>query len=599
MATIVLALPSSALAAPAITEFTSGNGPTDATAGPDGNVWFTETNANKIGRVTPAGTVTEFSTGLSSNAGLSGITLGPDGNLWFAENTKNRIGRITPLGAITEFSANISASSGPQDVVAGPDGNLWFTESNGNRIGRITPTGVVTEFPLGSNYSPYAITAGPDGNLWFTEQTSPGGIAKITTSGTITHFALAGDLPWGIAAGSDGNLWFTNTANNDQIDRISTAGTSLTRFTTGLTSNGVPLGITAGADGNLYFSEVVGAVGRITPLGAVTEFTAGLSHAPWGIASGPDGNIWFTEGAGNRVARLTVAPDATTSAALAVHYADATFTGIVIPRSQETTYQFDWGLTSAYGSTTAPASAGSGAAAVAVSAVIAGLAPSTTYHFRVVATNGAGTTLGTDQSFTTASLFVPPPTPVGLPPATRPVFGQSATIKTVSGTVLVGLPGRDDFLPLSAASTVPVGTTIDATAGTVRLTNARDRSGKLQTGKFWGGSFIVRQARGKKKAPTVLTLTAHMSCVKARHLSAVTPQKAGKTRQLWGRDNHGHFVTRGRSAVATVRGTVWFMRDTCAGTLVKVAQGSVSVRDLVKHRTVVVSAGRSYLARLQ
>jgi hypothetical protein len=41
------------------------------------------------------------------------------------------------------------------------------------------------------------------------------------------------------------------------------------------------------------------------------------------------------------------------------------------------------------------------------------------------------------------------------------------------------------------------------------------------------------------------------------------------------------------------------MRDTCAGTLVKVTKGAVSVRDLVKRRTVVVTAGRSYLARLK
>ena len=142
----------------------------------------------------------------------------------------------------------------------------------------------------------------------------------------------------------------------------------------------------------------------------------------------------------------------------------------------------------------------------------------------------------------------------------------------------------------------PSGTKIDATTGTVKVTNVRDRSGKLQTGTFWGGAFAVRQTRTKKPA-TVLSLTASLSCAKsARSLSSVAA-KAPRARQLWGRDNNGRFVTRGRSAVATVRGTVWLVRDTCAGTLVKVTRGQVSVFDLVRKRTVLVRAGHSYLAR--
>ncbi len=53
--------------------------------------------------------VTEFSAGISAGANPHGITAGPDGNLWFTEETGNRIGRITPLGVVTEFSAGISA----------------------------------------------------------------------------------------------------------------------------------------------------------------------------------------------------------------------------------------------------------------------------------------------------------------------------------------------------------------------------------------------------------------------------------------------------------------------------------------------------------
>jgi hypothetical protein len=66
---------------------------------------------------------------------------GPDGNLWFTEQVGNRIGRITPAGVITEFSVGLTANSRPFGITAGPDGNLWFSEFAGNQIGRIPRPG--------------------------------------------------------------------------------------------------------------------------------------------------------------------------------------------------------------------------------------------------------------------------------------------------------------------------------------------------------------------------------------------------------------------------------------------------------------------------
>ncbi len=92
------------------------------------------------------GTIKEFIVP-TAKSGLGGITAGPDGNLWFTEegtiqNGKfiggNQIGRITPSGIITEFALP-TANSGPTGITAGPDGNLWFTEFNGNKIGWISP----------------------------------------------------------------------------------------------------------------------------------------------------------------------------------------------------------------------------------------------------------------------------------------------------------------------------------------------------------------------------------------------------------------------------------------------------------------------------
>jgi streptogramin lyase len=122
----------------------SGN-PAHITTGPDGNLWFTEPSTNKIGRITPHGTITEFSTPTFPSL-PEGITTGPDGNLWFAESElglgggalgRGQIGRITPGGTITEFSI-LTLVNNPVEIAAGSDGNLWFTESGSNKIGCIT-----------------------------------------------------------------------------------------------------------------------------------------------------------------------------------------------------------------------------------------------------------------------------------------------------------------------------------------------------------------------------------------------------------------------------------------------------------------------------
>jgi hypothetical protein len=101
------------------------------------------------------------------------------------------------------------------------------------------------------------------------------------------------------------------------------------------------------------------------------------------------------------------APLASTGNATAITSTSATLKGAVNPEGQATTYYFEYGTTTSYGSDTATSSAGSGTANVSVSAPLRSLAPAKTYHYRLVATNGSGTTLGSDVSFTTPNLPVP------------------------------------------------------------------------------------------------------------------------------------------------------------------------------------------------
>jgi streptogramin lyase len=213
---------------------TANSGPFGITAGPDGNIWFTEAGftflggvtggGNKIGRITTAGSTTEFSIPTAGSFPV-GITAGPDGNLWFIEASTGNIGRITTTGVVTEFPTTFTGFEGSfpfGTITAGSDGALWFVLSNGNvhnnNIGRITTAGAFTEFPVPTaNSEPVGITAGPDGNLWFIEFNSNKiGRFSPTPSHKLSEFPVptADSEPLGITRGPDGNIWFTENAGN-------------------------------------------------------------------------------------------------------------------------------------------------------------------------------------------------------------------------------------------------------------------------------------------------------------------------------------------------------------------------------------------------
>ena len=184
-----------------------------------------------------------------------------------------------------------------------------------------------------------------------------------------------------------------------------------------------------------------------------------------------------------------------------------------------------------------------------------------------------------------------------LPPAVPPVLAATVTVGGVKGRPLVQLPGTTRFVPLTSATTVPVGAVVDATRGHVKLTSVRDRSGKLQSGTFWGGVFRVRQSR--RDAYTELVLAGTLAdCASGRRGKGVQASRARRrwSRRLWGRDRGGRFRTRGRHGTATVRGTRWLTEDRCDGTLFKVTEGKIDVRDHKKRKTVRLKRGGSYLA---
>ncbi len=114
------------------------------TEGPDRNIWFVDSSANAIGRLTPAGAFTSFPIP-TPGADPRAITPASDGALWFTEHGSNKVGRITTSGAILEFTLP-TADSGPRGIaachpdgrcMAAPHARIWVTEDLGKKIARL------------------------------------------------------------------------------------------------------------------------------------------------------------------------------------------------------------------------------------------------------------------------------------------------------------------------------------------------------------------------------------------------------------------------------------------------------------------------------
>jgi streptogramin lyase len=284
------------------------------TTGPDGDLWFTNagcmgTGQCTIARLAASGTLVVFRRGLNSGSVPLAIATGPDGDLWFTdEGSMPAIGRVTPAGRITEYSHGLDGGE-PFEITAGPGGDVWFTEQ-GRRpaIGRITPAGRITDYTHGlqDGSVPFGITAGPGGSIWFTDRGCTGtgrcAVGRLTAGGHITEFTAGlrpGAEPLGIAAGPGHVVWFADSSG--AIGRATATG-ALSERSQGLRAGSSPVAIAPGPDGSMWFTDEGSrpAVGRVSRSGALREFTAGLltGSQPAFIAPAADGRMWFSDEGG-------------------------------------------------------------------------------------------------------------------------------------------------------------------------------------------------------------------------------------------------------------------------------------------------------------
>jgi streptogramin lyase len=233
---------------------------------------------------------------------LAGITAGQDGTLWFTGTDTNGaglIGHITTTGVISLPFTGLAYT--PQSITVAPDGTLWFTGSDNSGaglIGKITTAGVISTPFMGLNYSLRSITVAPNGTSWFTgtDTNGAGLIGKVTAGVLSTPFTSLSYIPQGITTISNNTIWFTGTSNFGTIGligQITPAGVLSTPFNN---LSYTPQGITAASTGTIWFTgntNGVGLIGKITA-GALMEFST-LTDTPQEITPGPEGNLWFTE----------------------------------------------------------------------------------------------------------------------------------------------------------------------------------------------------------------------------------------------------------------------------------------------------------------
>ncbi len=193
----------------------------------DGNIWYVGNGSARVGFLSYSGATAGETSVPTANAGPFGIATAPDNNLYYTEQNVDKIGRITDLFH-PQSEITLTAGTQPKDIVRGPDGNLWFTEYLRGNIGRLSPNSfsVTGEFPTLTPISgPWGITVGQDGALWFTEQGSAlsiDRIGRITTGGTVSEYPspVTGLALQGIATAPDGSLWFCEPGSGLNPGRI-------------------------------------------------------------------------------------------------------------------------------------------------------------------------------------------------------------------------------------------------------------------------------------------------------------------------------------------------------------------------------------------
>ncbi|MFE5673195.1 hypothetical protein ACFQ58_16475 [Agromyces sp. NPDC056523] len=291
---------------------TDASQPRDITNGSDGNRWFTEGTEfdaapAKIGRITPAGEITEFAPGVEDGCNLcilTDIERGQGDLLYVTSNdpTLMRFDVGTQAFATPVAMPNNIALGGSLAVHGD---SVWITDFNNDVVWRYdTVTGTFASFAA-NNPSDVAVDAA--GNAWFTEPQAnieSSNIGRIdAVTGTVTRTVVTPAARAITVSPVDGKVWFSVRFTTHGVGFVDPAnGNAVTFFPV---ANTGPNGIAAGADGSIWFTqEITGNAASITNAGVITEGRAVKGSEPAGITVAPDGDPWYAMREADKIGTL-------------------------------------------------------------------------------------------------------------------------------------------------------------------------------------------------------------------------------------------------------------------------------------------------------
>ena len=306
----------------------SFNAPGDVAVDASSTVYVADCNNNTIRKVTPVGVVTTLagsgSAGSTDGTGTAasfrnptGLAVDASGNVYVTDTDNNKIRKVTPAGVVTTLAG--SGSSGAMDGTGtaasfnwptGPamdvSGNVYVADAQNNEIRKITPAGVVTTL------------AGSTSSGWLDGQGTAAGFTD----------------PAGVAVDASGNIYVAD-AGNGEIRKISPTGTVSTLagsvFNNSGSTNGSgadasfwgPAGVAVDASGNVYVADSGNnEIRKVSPAGAVITLAGSGSQGsadgsgtvasfndPEGVAVDASGNVYVADFANNKIRKITQIPE--------------------------------------------------------------------------------------------------------------------------------------------------------------------------------------------------------------------------------------------------------------------------------------------------
>jgi virginiamycin B lyase len=233
--------------------------PHDPALAPDGSLWYTGQQANKLGRLDPKmGTFKEYPL-KTADSGPHGLVADKEGNIWFTAISGGYVGKLDPkTGGISEYRPSDGTKIDPHTRVIDQDGIVWFTNEETNYVGRLDPqTGKITLARVATPHAvPYGIVILPNNAPFFCEF----GANKLGTvdgkTMTVHEYTLpdAGARPRRIALAADGTVFYTDYARGYLGHFDPSSGKLLKEWLSPGGSGSEPYGIAITSDGTVWYS---------------------------------------------------------------------------------------------------------------------------------------------------------------------------------------------------------------------------------------------------------------------------------------------------------------------------------------------------------